>query len=420
MLPSALGDVLGAVPDPLATSTTAVFAIAAVAGVIAAIVGRRRVAARHLVFVAALTASIMVAIVSIAGVRTTVVVPWWQSVATTRSSEVTVRRATEGPGREPRHGARRTLFWLWIVGATWIAFRSGIQARAVGAMRRRATPVSGPAWADAIRRARSNAKPDRAFEVLQSPEIDVPFVTGLVRPAVIVPSAAIEWTAEERESVLAHEIAHLTRLDLWARAAATVACSLHWFNPVTWWLAWQADRDAEVAADDVALRSGILPSAYASALLSLAEQVSWRRPAPAGIAFLRRSSLEPRIRAVLAPSERQPVLGNRARLTIITVACSVASVAGCVTLVPVTLIVPDVSRSPVAISQPSGPTGDWVDAAAKGLVETLGDPSPQVRMAAANALRRFDDPAARAAVDRALDASRLTRASLERMQEDKK
>jgi hypothetical protein len=235
-----------------------------------------------------------------------------------------------------------------------------------------------------------------------------------------------------------------------------VACALHWFNPLAWWLASRAERDAELAADELALRSGILPSTYAGALLSLAERVVWHRPAPIVLAFARRSSIEPRILAVLEPSGATRLVGNRTSVAVIAASCAITAAVGCVRLAPQTaaethtvLAVdtstattaqrepvdtpvargtspkpkPSAMRRPRAVSAPRAnpvqASGDWMDDAVQGLIDTLGDPSPQVRSAAASSLLRLGDGESRAVVDRALDKSNVSRTTLERIRTDK-
>jgi len=422
--------------------------------------GRGRVAVRHVVLVATLAASVVATVASLSRASVTIEVPWLrqsQVAPAPGGSPLAIGPATR-PFARPSMSANveRAMTWLWLVGIACVTLRALRQTGAARAFRRRAAPVTDPAWTRAIAIARVTTGFDQPFDVLVSAEIDIPFVSGLRRPAVLIPSSGCEWSDEEKRSVLAHEIAHLMRFDLWTRTVATLACALHWFNPLVWWLASRAEHDAELAADDLALRSGILPSTYAGALLSLAERTAWRRPAPIVLAFARRSSIEPRILAVLEPTGSAWLVGSRTRVAVIAGSCAIAATVGCVRLAPRTAadtrtalavstsaavtaqrqpVAPSALRDTTAKPKPSTTrrpravteqretaapaTGDWMDDAVQGLIATLDDPSPQVRSAAARSLLRLGDGESRAIVDRALSTSNVSRTTLERIRTEK-
>lgn len=76
------------------------------------------------------------------------------------------------------------------------------------------------------------------------------FVLGLLRPSVYLPSELPEGA---RPYILAHERAHIRRLDtLWKRLGWLALC-LHWFNPLVWLAFFLASRDMEMACDEQVL-----------------------------------------------------------------------------------------------------------------------------------------------------------------------
>ena len=61
--------------------------------------------------------------------------------------------------------------------------------------------------------------------------IDTPFLLGIFRPTIYLPSGLPE---DEREYVLAHEIAHKTHGDcVWKLLGYGLLC-VYWFNPLVW------------------------------------------------------------------------------------------------------------------------------------------------------------------------------------------
>ena len=100
-------------------------------------------------------------------------------------------------------------------------------------------------------------------------EITSPFVMGLVRPKIYLPS-----DMEEREQayIIRHEQHHIRRGDHIAKALAFLALSIHWFNPLVWVAFICSNKDMEMSCDEAVVKkmgAGILAD-YTASLLSLA------------------------------------------------------------------------------------------------------------------------------------------------------
>ena len=108
--------------------------------------------------------------------------------------------------------------------------------------------------------------------------IPVPFTLGLLRPRICLPSAL---APEERDYIIAHEQAHIRRLDPLWRGLAWLALCLHWFNPLVWLAFVLSGRDMELSCDEAVLRRapGDIRAAYSASLLRLAAGRSRLSPA---------------------------------------------------------------------------------------------------------------------------------------------
>lgn len=107
---------------------------------------------------------------------------------------------------------------------------------------------------------------------------------GLLRPAVVVdPQLMATLDSEEREGLLAHELAHVARRDGLVGTAVGLARDIAWFlvplHVVAGWLA----REQEESADELASRCTGRPAALASGILKVwdAAAAGPRAPAPA-------------------------------------------------------------------------------------------------------------------------------------------
>lgn len=78
-------------------------------------------------------------------------------------------------------------------------------------------------------------------------EINSPFILGMIRPRIYLPSGICE---EVREHVVAHERAHIKRLDYIWKPLGFILLSVYWFNPVMWIAYSFLCRDIEAACDE--------------------------------------------------------------------------------------------------------------------------------------------------------------------------
>src|SRR5439155_6786288 len=123
----------------------------------------------------------------------------------------------------------------------------------------------------------------RTARLFVHPAVGTPMAGGVWRPAIFLPLSARGWSVEQRDVVLAHELAHLAGRDPLRHIAARLAVAFYWFHPLVWMAARQATVAREQACDEAVLALGTRPSAYARVLLDLAASL---RPAPAGLGAL--------------------------------------------------------------------------------------------------------------------------------------
>ncbi|MFO0979341.1 MAG: DUF1559 domain-containing protein [Planctomycetaceae bacterium] len=133
------------------------------------------------------------------------------------------------------------------------------------------------------------------IEIRESNQIATAATVGWRRPVILLSAQWRTWTQEQLRSVLAHEIAHVTRGDFVTSLIAQMGLILHFYHPLVHWLVQQLRLEQELAADALAAQvvggSRIyLCSIGELALTSTREQVSWPAHAflPTRRTFLRR------------------------------------------------------------------------------------------------------------------------------------
>ncbi len=87
--------------------------------------------------------------------------------------------------------------------------------------------------------------------ILSCDEVRAPFILGVFRPVVYVPSS---MTGETLDLVIRHETAHLQRRDHLWKPLGYLLLAVYWFNPLCWIAYILLCRDIEMACDEKVIR----------------------------------------------------------------------------------------------------------------------------------------------------------------------
>jgi TonB family protein len=156
--------------------------------------------------------------------------------------------------------------------------------------------------------------------ILYSDRAATPMTWGFIQPVVILPAYAIEWSEAERDLVIRHERAHISRHDWLWQTLASLMTAIFWFHPLVWLASFELRREAEGAVDDCVLANGVAPSDYAGRLLDVARQLRGLATPAAVIPMVRRSELERRVRLILDPARPRASAGFLVRCAIVLAA----------------------------------------------------------------------------------------------------
>lgn len=155
----------------------------------------------------------------------------------------------------------------------------------------------------------------RSVTLLESAIVRAPVVIGWLRPVVLVPAGmSIGLSAEQLESVLAHELAHIKRRDGLVNILQAVAETLFFYHPAVWWLSRRIRVEREHCCDDTALSIHGDGVAFAEALLLLTERSSRSKFALAATGTPSEGETMTRIKRLLG--ETQPLRIRSLRMTV--------------------------------------------------------------------------------------------------------
>ena len=138
---------------------------------------------------------------------------------------------------------------LWLAGASMMALYSVVQYLALRHRLAEAAPLQG--------------------EIYLADRIASPFVMGIFRPRIYLPSST---PMMERRFIVAHERHHIRRGDpLWKLLGYAALC-IHWFNPLVWLAFCLAGKDMEMSCDEAVIKrlGEHIRADYSQALLRLA------------------------------------------------------------------------------------------------------------------------------------------------------
>ena len=158
---------------------------------------------------------------------------------------------------------------IYALPAAILLFITFLALARLVALQARAEVLVDGHWLSALARAQRRMGFKHGTALLTSNELASPISWGLMRPVILLNSRAVE-AADEAEAIIAHELAHVARLDWIKLLLARVATALFWFNPLVWLLAREAHQLREETADDSVLAADIADTDYAQLLVGVA------------------------------------------------------------------------------------------------------------------------------------------------------
>jgi len=189
------------------------------------------------------------------------------------------------PQSGPQESSRRLhlgagaipFLWLSVLFLLLLRLATGLARAAL--LTRKSEPVDEPAWRFLLARCLTAVRLRRRVRLRSHPEVVVPLTWGVRKPVVLIPPGHREWTDEQGSTALVHELCHVKRADFLALLVVRLSLAVFWFNPLCWLALRRLKKEQEKACDELVLRAGLRPSAYAAGLLFFKRAAAARWPA---------------------------------------------------------------------------------------------------------------------------------------------
>ncbi|MCK9488058.1 MAG: M56 family metallopeptidase [Xanthomonadales bacterium] len=211
-------------------------------------------------------------------------------------------------------GAGNSELWLALLAAAWLLGALVIGLRLLGDWRqlRRVIRDSLPApqaLSAILDRELARIGLRRPVRLRLTASYQVPGVYGLLRPVILMPvSLMLKLPADQIETLILHELAHVRRLDAIGNAIAIVARTLLYFHPLVHWLCRDLERHRETLCDELVMASPTDRIKYARAISAVA---ICQHSAPAPLLTASGGELTSRVHHILALGGRDTSRSQR-------------------------------------------------------------------------------------------------------------
>jgi beta-lactamase regulating signal transducer with metallopeptidase domain len=205
--------------------------------------------------------------------------------------------AVAAPSSAPAAASRTEMGMLWLVeawflGVVLLSLRTAGGLFLIERMRRKEIRPVGRELHERCAALQRKMGLDRVIRYCECHRLDAPAVMGWIRPVVLLPVRALTGlSGEQLEAVIAHELAHIRRLDCFVNLFQIAAETLLFYHPAVWWVSQRIRAEREHCCDDEAISVCGDAVDYARALTLMEE---WRA-APALMMAANRSPLAERV-----------------------------------------------------------------------------------------------------------------------------
>ena len=127
-----------------------------------------------------------------------------------------------------------------------------------------------------------------------------PLITGWWQANIWLPDHVVEMPPAHQRVIIEHELAHFRRNDFPWQAYASLIAAFWWWNPLVFLLLRKLKSEAELAADAVVVSGTSSDTDYAEALIKVAAGASYVSHREVGVPMLGRSSIEKRVKEIVA------------------------------------------------------------------------------------------------------------------------
>ena len=144
------------------------------------------------------------------------------------------------------------VLFAWLVGVSILSTRLAIGFGVTLWSRVNKKPLSDQ-FEQRVRALGTRLSVDARQRVFACVRVGQAVAVGFIRPVVLIPASWLtQLTPEMIEAIIAHELAHIRRWDLWVNLVQRIIETLLFYHPAVWWLSGRIRLEREMCCDEIA------------------------------------------------------------------------------------------------------------------------------------------------------------------------
>lgn len=165
----------------------------------------------------------------------------------------------------------QNIIWLirfWAIGFSIGLLRIASGLWYIGRLRRSSHPVQQE-WMDMVNSISESLNINRVVMMAEA-NVSSPMVVGFMKPIILFPIGLLSGlSAEQVETILVHELAHIRRQDYIINLVQSVIETIFFFNPSALLMSAIVREERENCCDDMVIERGVSPIIYVKTLAQL-------------------------------------------------------------------------------------------------------------------------------------------------------
>jgi beta-lactamase regulating signal transducer with metallopeptidase domain len=144
----------------------------------------------------------------------------------------------------------------------------------------------------------------RKVSLVRNHFISTPLLIGVLRPCIIIPD--INFNENQLKNILLHELSHLRRFDIGVKWLTMIATSIHWFNPIMYFIKKEINHACELACDEAVIKdfNASEKQDYGDTLISVVAEHKYPLGVLQATLCEEKRSLTERLIAIMNPNKR--------------------------------------------------------------------------------------------------------------------
>ncbi|HEY4258707.1 MAG TPA: efflux RND transporter periplasmic adaptor subunit, partial [Schlesneria sp.] len=174
------------------------------------------------------------------------------SVGTTRALDVVIPAKHPQTNQASQVGVEVYVLIAWMTGVCILSLRLAIGFGIGLWIRAKAQPLSAE-FERRVQALGERLAVNVQSRVFACARVGQAVAIGFLRPVVLIPTSWLTQLAPQTiEAIIAHELAHIRRWDLWVNLVQRVIETLLFYHPAVWWLSDRIRLEREMCCDEIA------------------------------------------------------------------------------------------------------------------------------------------------------------------------